>query len=85
MSTTGSSLSASSSSIGALAMTPIPNLHHLNHTLPVKLDRANYVLWRSQMDNVIFANGFEDFIEGSSVCPEKTIQATGLINPELIA
>ncbi|KAL5539798.1 hypothetical protein UlMin_044292 [Ulmus minor] len=71
MSTTGMGSSSSSSSVGASAATPIPNLHHLNHTLP--------------MDNVIFANGFEDFIEGSSVCPEKTIQATGLSNPEFIA
>ena len=37
------------------------------------------------MDNVIFTNGFEDFIEGSSVCPEKTTQATRLINPEFVA
>ncbi|KAL5540536.1 hypothetical protein UlMin_043239 [Ulmus minor] len=43
------------------------------------------LLMRSQMNNVIFTNGFEDFIEGSSVCPEKTIQATGLINTEFIA
>ncbi|KAL5569233.1 hypothetical protein UlMin_025808 [Ulmus minor] len=71
MSTTGTGSSSSSSSVGASAATPIPNLHHLNHTLP--------------MDNMIFANGFEDFIEGSSVFPEKTIQATGLSNPEFIA
>ncbi|KAL5548887.1 hypothetical protein UlMin_004118 [Ulmus minor] len=74
MSTTRSGLSSSSSSVGASDATLIPNLHHLNHTF-----------LRSQMDNVIFANGFEDFIEGSSVYPEKTIQATGLSNSEFIA
>ncbi|RVW20913.1 hypothetical protein CK203_110546 [Vitis vinifera] len=37
----------------------------LNHALPIKLDRNNYILWRTQMENVIFANGFEDHIEDS--------------------
>ena len=45
---------------------------------------SNYVLWRSQMDNVIYANGFENFIEGLSVCPEKTVPTTGIINPEFV-
>ncbi|KAJ9683081.1 hypothetical protein PVL29_018886 [Vitis rotundifolia] len=39
----------------------------LNHALPIKLDRNNYVLWRTQMENVIFANGFEDHIEGLKI------------------
>jgi hypothetical protein len=46
----------------------------LNHTLPVKLDRTNnYILWGSQIDNVVFANGFEDFIDGTSICPKKEL------------
>jgi hypothetical protein len=56
----------------------------LNHTLPVKLDRSNYVLWRSQIDNVVFANGFEDFIDGTAICPEKEL-SPGVINPSFVA
>ncbi|KAG6769080.1 hypothetical protein POTOM_024696 [Populus tomentosa] len=56
----------------------------LNHTLPVKLDRTNYILWKSQIDNIVFANGFEDFIDGTSACPEKELSA-GVINPTFIA
>ncbi|KAL6346953.1 hypothetical protein AAG906_006013 [Vitis piasezkii] len=59
-------------------------LSMLNYSLPVKLDRTNYILWRSQIDNVIFANGFEDFIDGTSVCPEKELRP-GEINPAFVA
>ena len=45
----------------------------LNHPLPIKLDRDNHILWHTQMENVIYANGFEDHIEGLSPCPLKTI------------
>ncbi|RVW78677.1 hypothetical protein CK203_048456 [Vitis vinifera] len=41
----------------------IQSLHMLNHLLPVELDRNNYVLWKTQMENVIYANGFEEHIE----------------------
>ena len=33
---------------------------------------------------MIYANGFENFIEGLSVCPEKTVPTTGVINPEFV-
>ena len=56
----------------------------LNHTLPVKLDRTNYVMWKSQIDNIVFANGFEDFIDGTFAYPEKELSA-GVINPTFIA
>ena len=36
------------------------------------------------MDNVIFVNGFEDFIEGLSICPEKTVPTTGAVNPKFV-
>ncbi|KAL5554286.1 hypothetical protein UlMin_041687 [Ulmus minor] len=79
--------SSSSGSIGSgqsSAMASIPSYQMLNHTLPVKLDRTNYILWRSQIDNVVFANGFEDYIDGTSVCPEKEF-SPGVINPAFIA
>ncbi|KAL5538074.1 hypothetical protein UlMin_043114 [Ulmus minor] len=85
---TGSTSSSSfSNSIGATqssSFAPASGLQFFNHTLPVKLDRSNYVIWRSQIDNVIYANGFENFIEGLSVCPEKTVPTIGVINPEFV-
>ncbi|KAL5578167.1 hypothetical protein UlMin_019866 [Ulmus minor] len=79
--------SSSSGSIGSgqsSAMASIPSYPMLNHTLSVKLDRTNYILWRSQIDNVVFANGFEDYIDETSVCPEKEL-SPGVINPAFIA
>ncbi|KAL5552466.1 hypothetical protein UlMin_039867 [Ulmus minor] len=81
-----SAASSSSSSLGSTqspSMASIPAFQMLNHTLPVKLDRTNYVLWRSQMDNVVFANGFENFIEGISICPQKET-SDGLVNPDFV-
>ena len=55
----------------------------LNHALPIKLDRNNYILWRTQMENVVFANGFEDHIEGLKICPpQKT--SSGETNPDFV-
>ena len=65
-------------------MVHVPALQMLNHTLLVKLDGTNYVMWRSQIDNVIFANGFEDFIEGTSIYPKKQLNS-GEINPAFVA
>ena len=55
----------------------------LNHALPIKLDKDNYMLWRTQMENVIYANDIEDHVEGLTVYPSKTI-SNGEINPEFI-
>ncbi|KAL6333768.1 hypothetical protein AAG906_028954 [Vitis piasezkii] len=79
--------SSSSDSIGSgqsTTMASHPAYQMLNHTLPVKLDRTNYIMWKSQIDNVVFANGFEDFIDGSSICPDKEL-SSGLINPAFVA
>ena len=56
------------------------SLQMLNHVLPVKLDKSNYILWRTQIENVIFANGFEYHSEGLNMHPTK-MTATGTINP----
>ena len=64
MSTTTSASSSSFSSIRAsLASTPTSALHLLNHALHVKLDHMNYVIWRLQMDNVIFVNGLKTLLK----------------------
>ncbi|KAL5557280.1 hypothetical protein UlMin_039516 [Ulmus minor] len=81
-----SAASSSSSSLGSTqspSMVSVPAFQMLNHTLPVKLDHTNYVLWRSQMDNAVFANGFENFIEGISICPQKET-SDGLVNPDFV-
>ena len=83
-STQSSSAAGSLGSTQATTMAPIPSYQMLNHTLPVKLDRTNYILWRSQVDNVVFANGFEDFIDGSSICLKKEL-SPGVLNPAFIA
>ena len=58
----------------------LPQTQVLNQTLLIKLDRNNYILWKTQMENVIFANGFEDYIDGLKVCPPKET-STSVLNP----
>ncbi|KAL5540795.1 hypothetical protein UlMin_042408 [Ulmus minor] len=74
MASAGSQTLSSSTTSGltqASSMVTTPALQMLSHSLPIKLDRSNYILGKSQMDNVIFSNGFEDFIEGKSIYPDK--------------
>ena len=61
----------------------IQSLHMLNHPLPVKLDRNNYILWKTQMENVIYANGFEEHIERLKPCPSQ-MTVTGEVNPDFL-
>jgi len=87
MTSASSNSSSISSPLGSgqtTTMALTSSYQQLNHALPVKLDRTNYILWKSQIDNIVFANGFEDFIDGTSVCPEKELSA-GVINPTFIA
>ncbi|KAL5556152.1 hypothetical protein UlMin_038388 [Ulmus minor] len=73
MSSASSQSSSSSGSIGSgqgFTMASVPALQMLNHTLPI--------------DNIIFANDFEDFIKGTSICPEKQL-SSGEINPTFVA
>ena len=58
-------------------------LQTLNHPLPIKLDINNYILWKTQMENVVFANGFEDFIDGVKQWAPKELHS-GKINPEFV-
>ncbi|KAG6758931.1 hypothetical protein POTOM_035394 [Populus tomentosa] len=76
MTSTSSRSLSTSSPLGfgqSTTMELTSSYQQLNHALPVKLDRTNYVLWKSQIDNNVFANGFKDFIDGISVCPEKEL------------
>ena len=56
----------------------------LNHGLPVRLDRTNFILWHAQMENVIYANGLEDFIDGSASPPTQFLGDSRTLNPEFV-
>lgn len=43
----------------------------INFVQPVKLDRYNYLVWKTQVRATIIANGLERFINGNSVCLER--------------
>ena len=45
--------------------------------------KAKKILWRTQMENIVFANGFEDYIEGLKACSPKETNL-GTINLEFI-
>ena len=59
------------------------SLLSLIHALPIKLDRNNYILWKTRMENVVYANGFEEYIEGTKSCPPKELP-TGDLNPDFV-
>lgn len=40
----------------------------------IKLDSTNYLLWRIQVENVMQANGFYEYLEGSVACPSPQIR-----------
>lgn len=58
-------------------------MQSLNHTQSIKLDKTNYVIWKTQMENVIHANGFEDHASGvsSRLSPTTT---DGSSNPDFV-
>lgn len=60
-----------------------PSLPSLSQNLTIKLDQDNYLLWKNQLLNVIIANGFEEYIDGSHPCPSKFLDLQRQqINPE---
>ncbi|RVW13200.1 hypothetical protein CK203_105009 [Vitis vinifera] len=66
--------STQSSKLQLPSSTPnLASLQSLNHALPIKLDRNNYILWKTRMENVFFANGFEEFIGRTKPCPSKEL------------
>lgn len=65
---------------------------------PIKLDRANYLVWKTQVLTSIIANGLEGFINGDKPCPpqflleltgesskSKASMARSIENPEFLA
>ncbi|GMP24047.1 hypothetical protein CsSME_00001444 [Camellia sinensis var. sinensis] len=63
-----------------------PNLSLLisnfNSLIIVKLESNNFLIWKSQMTNVLLASGFLDHVNGSNPCPSpEFIDASGKTIP----
>lgn len=84
MATFGSATKTSSfSSQQQNNLVPTSTIPSLNEPLTVKFNEHNYLIWKNQLLNVIIANGFEEFIDGSWICPPKFLDSqTQVINPE---
>ena len=50
---------------------------------PIKLDRNNHILWKTQMENVMYANAFEEHIKGLRTYASNT-NTTNAINPKFL-
>lgn len=65
------------------SLIPTSTIPSLNQPLTFKLDDHNYLIWKNQLPNVIIANGLEEFIDGSRICPPKFLDnQTQVVNPE---
>ncbi|KAL9447356.1 hypothetical protein AB3S75_014926 [Citrus x aurantiifolia] len=49
---------------------------NFSFTNPIKLDRSNYLLWRSQVLASIRSNRLEDFVTGAKSVPDKCLLLT---------
>lgn len=59
----------------------VSNFHSL---VNIKLDGTNYLLWRIQVENVMHANGFYGYLDGSIVVPPPKLrdaEGTETLNP----
>ncbi|RWR76373.1 putative polyprotein [Cinnamomum micranthum f. kanehirae] len=59
---------ASSHSNGSAPSFIISNISNL---VSIKLDRHNYLLWRSQFEPLLLSHDLMGFVDGSNLCPEK--------------
>ena len=84
---------ASSSSVNttnfATHTIPQTNPTTFNFTIPIKLDRQNYLMWKSQVLPSISGNELEGFINSTKPCPNKFLvvaaddqTAETIVNPE---
>ena len=84
---------ASSSSVNttnsATHTIPQTNPNTFNFTVPIKLDRQNYLMWKSQVLPSIRGNELEGFINNTKPCPNKFLvvatdnqTAETTVNPE---
>ncbi|KAH9766800.1 retrovirus-related pol polyprotein from transposon RE1 [Citrus sinensis] len=45
-------------------------------TTPIKLDRSNYLIWKSQILSSVRANELESVLDGSRICPDQFLSST---------
>ena len=81
--------SFSMASEGSASSTDHPNSRFAHHTMPslnqaftVRIDQSNYLLGRTQMLNIIIANGIEEMIHGKIPAPSWFLGDSENINLE---
>ncbi|KAL9425249.1 hypothetical protein AB3S75_032230 [Citrus x aurantiifolia] len=49
----------------------VTSISSFTFTSPIKLDRSNYTIWKSQILSSVRANGLEDLLDSSKCCPDQ--------------
>ncbi|KAH9751748.1 retrovirus-related pol polyprotein from transposon RE1 [Citrus sinensis] len=49
------------------------SISSFSFTSPIKLDRSNYTIWKSQILSSVRANGIEDLLDSSKCCPDQVL------------
>ncbi|KAH9805863.1 retrovirus-related pol polyprotein from transposon RE1 [Citrus sinensis] len=57
--------------IGSNQQSSNTSITSFTFTNPIKLDRANYTIWKQQVLSSIRGNGLEGYIDGSRICPSQ--------------
>lgn len=60
---------AGSSTQPTFVVPAIPVLPSINQAFNIRLDRSNFLLWRTQMLNVVIANGLEEMVDETRPIP----------------
>ncbi|KAJ9693999.1 hypothetical protein PVL29_009798 [Vitis rotundifolia] len=56
-------------------------MQSLNQAFTIRLDRSNYLLWCTQMLNIVITNGLEEMIDVSQPCLPKFLENSKSTNP----
>ncbi|KAH7864286.1 hypothetical protein Vadar_027803 [Vaccinium darrowii] len=84
---------SSSPSTTALVKSPSPSsnlsllISNLNAFVSVKLDTTNFIIWKSQWQNILKATGLYSFIDGTGVSPLAKIRNSSgqeITNPDFL-
>lgn len=61
------------SGTSAISATSAPSfvISNISNLVSIKLDRHNYLLWRSQFEPLLLSHDLMGFVDGSNTCPEK--------------
>ena len=61
-----------SSSVNTSIASPLTaSVSSFTFTNPIKLDRSNYTIWKSQILSSVQANELEGLLNGSKLCPDQ--------------